>query len=128
MWYTYFYLVVIEILLFFGVFSQLITIMIVNPGYYPAQDSSFLKDNFGIFDDCQNVRIRNSIVQVKYCDTCTFYRPPRASHCSTCNKCIDVILFTFFVKSTVFVFWFMIKKEIWSSLCLVVDLCWTPKL
>jgi len=42
----------------------------------------------------REITVKGVSMKIKWCSTCQFYRPPRSSHCSICNKCI-VVWFVF---------------------------------
>eukprot|EP00898_Chlorokybus_atmophyticus_P004563 jgi/Chlat1/5107/Chrsp33S05111 len=37
----------------------------------------------------REIEVNGHVVKIKFCETCNIYRPPRCSHCSICNNCVE---------------------------------------
>ncbi|KAM3612695.1 uncharacterized protein V6R79_012851 [Siganus canaliculatus] len=90
-------------LLFLFVMAMLLRTSFSDPGVLPRalpEEASFIEMEIEAANGnvpagqrppprIRNVQINNQIVKLKYCYTCKIFRPPRASHCSICDNCVD---------------------------------------
>ncbi|XP_062414410.1 palmitoyltransferase ZDHHC18-B [Pungitius pungitius] len=87
-------------LLFVFVVITLLQTSLTDPGILPratpeeAADIEKQIDNTGNASyrpppRTKEVLINQQVVKLKYCFTCKMFRPPRTSHCSLCDNCVE---------------------------------------
>ena len=57
-----------------------------DPGILPRQDKDF---EFYPSKSSLNCVINGHIFKINFCNTCFCFRPPRTSHCSLCDNCVE---------------------------------------
>ncbi|KAF7707282.1 palmitoyltransferase ZDHHC9 [Silurus meridionalis] len=94
---------VFAVVLFLFVMAMLLRTSFSDPGVLPRalpEEANFIEMEIEAANGnvpagqrppprIRNVQINNQIVKLKYCYTCKIFRPPRASHCSICDNCVD---------------------------------------
>ncbi|XP_040612342.1 palmitoyltransferase ZDHHC18 [Mesocricetus auratus] len=91
---------IIAAILFFFVMSCLLQTSFTDPGILPRAttcEAAALEkqiDNTGSSTyrpppRTREVTINGQTVKLKYCFTCKMFRPPRTSHCSVCDNCVE---------------------------------------
>jgi len=78
-----------------GVLTFLVYVMfaqatLTDAGVYPRAPPNEEDENDLRQPLFRNIEIKGITVKMKWCETCRFYRPPRCSHCSVCNTCVEV--------------------------------------
>ncbi|KAL1777486.1 palmitoyltransferase ZDHHC18 isoform X1 [Sigmodon hispidus] len=91
---------VIAAILFFFVMSCLLQTSFTDPGILPRaticeaaalekQIDSTGSSTYRPPPRTREVTINGQMVKLKYCFTCKMFRPPRTSHCSVCDNCVE---------------------------------------
>jgi len=87
--------------LFLVVMVTLLKTAFMDPGIIPRatiEESNYFEKTYGAPQEKEvyrppprtlDVEVNGQPLQLKYCFTCKIFRPPRASHCSMCDNCVE---------------------------------------
>lgn len=90
-------------LLFVFVMSALLRTSFSDPGVIPRatpDEAAYIEKQIEVPNSANSptfrppprtkeILVRGQTVKLKYCFTCKIFRPPRASHCSLCDNCVE---------------------------------------
>ncbi|XP_018577350.1 palmitoyltransferase ZDHHC18 isoform X2 [Anoplophora glabripennis] len=94
---------IIGALLFLFTMSSLLRTSLSDPGIIPratAEEAAYVEKQIEVTNSANSptyrppprtkeVLVKGQTIKLKYCFTCKIFRPPRASHCSLCDNCVD---------------------------------------
>ncbi|CAH1402237.1 unnamed protein product [Nezara viridula] len=94
---------VVGAVLFVFVMSSLLRTSFSDPGIIPRatpDEAAYIEKQIEVPNSTNSptyrppprtkeITIRGQTVKLKYCFTCKIFRPPRASHCSLCDNCVE---------------------------------------
>lgn len=94
---------VVGAVLFIFVMSSLLRTSFSDPGIIPRatpDEAAYIEKQIEVPNSTNSptyrppprtkeITIRGQTVKLKYCFTCKIFRPPRASHCSLCDNCVE---------------------------------------
>ncbi|XP_028128280.1 palmitoyltransferase app isoform X1 [Diabrotica virgifera virgifera] len=94
---------IIGALLFLFTVSSLLRTSLSDPGIIPrasSEEAAYVEKQIEVTNSANSptyrppprtkeVLVKGQTIKLKYCFTCKIFRPPRASHCSLCDNCVD---------------------------------------